>query len=177
MLTPCLSHCVQPVIDYGCKVSRKHGRFNCRDNAVIERFFLNLKMERVWQRTCANHAEATQNNVADHIVNSCAHERLHSTPGYRSPTQFERLAAEAMLNLPHVASVSRLASRHQVMQRVLDRCRTSCAGWRTAHPAAFRHKVWREPLPTPDAAMRNHCGSARYGARAAARPHCQAPRH
>lgn len=31
---------------------------NCWDNAVMERFFLNLKMERVWTRDYANHAEA-----------------------------------------------------------------------------------------------------------------------
>ncbi len=31
---------------------------NCWD-AVMERFFLNLKMKRVWQRDYANHAEAT----------------------------------------------------------------------------------------------------------------------
>ena len=30
-----------------CSMSR---RGNCWDNAVMERFFLNLKMERVWQR-------------------------------------------------------------------------------------------------------------------------------
>ena len=29
---------------------------NCRDNAVKERFFLNLKMERVWQHGHANRA-------------------------------------------------------------------------------------------------------------------------
>src|SRR5690606_29049058 len=38
-----------------CSMSRKG---NCWDNAVMERFFLNLKMERVWQRDYANHAEA-----------------------------------------------------------------------------------------------------------------------
>ena len=31
---------------------------NCWDNAVMARFFLNLKMERVWQRDYANHTEA-----------------------------------------------------------------------------------------------------------------------
>ncbi len=31
---------------------------NCWDNAVMERFFLNLKMERVWRRQYANHTEA-----------------------------------------------------------------------------------------------------------------------
>ena len=34
-----------------CSMSRKG---NCWDNAVAERFFLNLKMERVWQRDDAN---------------------------------------------------------------------------------------------------------------------------
>ena len=38
-----------------CSMSRKG---NCWDNAVMERFFLNLKMERVWQRDYANHDEA-----------------------------------------------------------------------------------------------------------------------
>ncbi|MHC3911923.1 hypothetical protein ACMZ4X_05192 [Achromobacter marplatensis] len=36
-------------------MSRKGNRW---DNAVMERFFLNLKIERVWQRDYANHAEA-----------------------------------------------------------------------------------------------------------------------
>ena len=38
-----------------CSMSRKG---NCWDNAVAERFFLNLKMERVWQRQYANQMEA-----------------------------------------------------------------------------------------------------------------------
>lgn len=33
-------------------------RDNCWDNAVMERYFLNLKMERVWQRSYANPTEA-----------------------------------------------------------------------------------------------------------------------
>ena len=37
------------------------------DNAVMERFFLNLKMGRVWQREYANHAEA-QADIADYIT-------------------------------------------------------------------------------------------------------------
>ncbi len=41
---------------------------NCWDNSVMERFFLNLTMERVWQRNYANHAEAIH-DVADYIVN------------------------------------------------------------------------------------------------------------
>jgi len=31
---------------------------NCWDNAVMKRFFLSLKTERVWHKDCANHAQA-----------------------------------------------------------------------------------------------------------------------
>jgi putative transposase len=66
---------------------------NCWDNAVMERFFLNLKMERVWQKEYANHAEAKL-DIADYIVGFYNSVRLHSTLGYRSPTVYERLAVE-----------------------------------------------------------------------------------
>ena len=33
---------------------------NCWDNSVMERFFLNLKMERVWQCDYANHTEVNR---------------------------------------------------------------------------------------------------------------------
>ena len=69
-----------------CSMSRKG---NCWDNAVMERFFLNLKMERVWQRDYANHGEA-QADIADYIVGFYNATRLHSTLGYRSPAQHEQ---------------------------------------------------------------------------------------
>ena len=62
---------------------------NCWDNAVMERFFLNLKMERVWQRDYANHAEAKL-DIADYIVNFYNSKRLHSSLGYRAPVEYER---------------------------------------------------------------------------------------
>ena len=62
---------------------------NCWDNAVLERFFLNLKMERVWQKDYANHAEAI-NNIADYVIGSHNSARLHSTLGNVSPNAFER---------------------------------------------------------------------------------------
>ena len=65
---------------------------NCWDNAVIERFFLNLKMERVWQKDYANHAEA-MTDVADYIVGFYNCERLHSKLGNLSPNAFERESA------------------------------------------------------------------------------------
>ena len=69
---------------------------NCWDNAVTERFFLNLKMERVWQRQYANYGEAVK-DVADYIVNFYNPVRLHSTLGYLSPNTFEHRAAQANL--------------------------------------------------------------------------------
>ena len=65
---------------------------NCWDNAVMERFFLNLKMERVWQKDYANHAEAIT-DVADYIVNFYNAVRLHSTLGNLSPIAFEHQSA------------------------------------------------------------------------------------
>jgi putative transposase len=61
---------------------------NCWDNAVMERFFLNLKMERVWQKDYANHSEAIT-DVADYIVNFYNAVRLHSKLGNLSPIAFE----------------------------------------------------------------------------------------
>ena len=65
---------------------------NCWDNAVMERFFLNLKMERVWQKDYANHSEA-MTDVADYIVGFYNCERLHSKLGNLSPNAFERESA------------------------------------------------------------------------------------
>jgi putative transposase len=69
-----------------CSMSRKG---NCWDNAVMERFFLNLKMERVWRNDYANHAEAMR-DVTDYIVAFYNAVRLHSTLGNLAPAAFER---------------------------------------------------------------------------------------
>ena len=69
-----------------CSMSRKG---NCWDNAVAERFFLNLKMERAWQREYANHAEA-KIDLASYIVGFYNNERLHSKLGNVPPAVFER---------------------------------------------------------------------------------------
>jgi len=68
-----------------CSMSRKG---NCWDNAVMERFFLNLKMERVWQRQYANHNEARR-DINQYIVGFYNAVRLHSTLGYLSPSAYE----------------------------------------------------------------------------------------
>ena len=50
----------------------------------MERFFLNLKMERVWHKDNANLAEAT-NDIADYIVGFYNSINLHSKLGNMSP--------------------------------------------------------------------------------------------
>lgn len=65
---------------------------NCWDNAVMERFFLSLKTERVWQRNYANHAEAMK-DIADYIVGFYNSVRLHSKLGNLPPNAFEQQSA------------------------------------------------------------------------------------
>lgn len=65
---------------------------NCWDNAVMERFFLSLKTERVWQRDYANYAEAMM-DIADYIVGFYNSVRLHSKLGNLLPNAFEQQSA------------------------------------------------------------------------------------
>jgi len=65
---------------------------NCWDNAVMERFLLSLKTERVWQRDYANHAEA-MTDIADYIVGFYNNVRLHSKLGNLPPNAFEQQSA------------------------------------------------------------------------------------
>ncbi len=71
------------------RVASMSRKGNCWDNAVMERFFLNLKMERVWQCRYANHNEAIADITHD-IVGFYNTHRLHSTLGYRSPADYEK---------------------------------------------------------------------------------------
>ena len=61
---------------------------NCWDNLVMQRFFLSLKMQQVWQKGYANHSEAIH-DVADYIVNFYNSVRLHSKLGNLSPKCFQ----------------------------------------------------------------------------------------
>ena len=69
-----------------CSMSRKG---NCWDNAVMERFFLNLKMERVWQRDYANPLEAVK-DTTDYIVSFYNGVRRHSALGNIAPLAYEK---------------------------------------------------------------------------------------
>ncbi|MHA7680566.1 IS3 family transposase [Cupriavidus sp. PET2-C1] len=68
-----------------CSMSRLG---DCWDNAVMERFFLNLKMERVWQKRYVDRAEARR-DITQYIVGFYNPVRLHSTLGYESPQKYE----------------------------------------------------------------------------------------
>ena len=63
-------------------------RGNCWDNAVMERFFRNLKQEQVWRYSYANHQEAQQ-SISSYILDVYNSTRLHSTLKYLSPNAFE----------------------------------------------------------------------------------------
>jgi putative transposase len=71
-----------------CSMSRKS---NCWDNAVANRFFLNLDMECIWQRNYASHAEAKL-DVANHIAGLYNCERLHA---YKPARHHAKLAVSA----------------------------------------------------------------------------------
>lgn len=73
---------------HGIRCSMSHKGL-CYDNAVMERFFLNLKMERVWQKNYANHQEAIS-DISQYITVFYNQVRLHSTLGYLSPNKFEQ---------------------------------------------------------------------------------------
>ena len=55
----------------------------------MERFFLSLKMERVWRRDYANHLEA-EKDITEYIVGFYNCVRLHSARGNLPPMIYER---------------------------------------------------------------------------------------
>lgn len=76
-----------------CSMSRKG---NCWDNAVAERFFLNLKMQRVWQRDYANRAKAKL-DVANYIAGFYTASACILYWGNLPPSVYERTMAEKEL--------------------------------------------------------------------------------
>lgn len=82
------SHTYQALLtEYGMRASMS-AKGDCWDNAVMERFFLSLKVERVRQRDYANHIEARK-DIVQYIVGFYNSVRLHSTLGYATPADYE----------------------------------------------------------------------------------------
>jgi putative transposase len=63
---------------------------NCYDNAVTESFFHTLKTEHTFFERYQSRQEARQ-SIFEYIEVFYNRQRLHSTIGYRSPSQFEEL--------------------------------------------------------------------------------------
>jgi len=64
---------------------------HCQDNAHMESFFHSLKAELTHQRSYASDAELNA-SVAGYIDRFYNEKRIHSSLGYHSPVEFERLA-------------------------------------------------------------------------------------
>ena len=62
------------------------------DNAVAESFFKTLKRELAEERSCGTRDEAKQ-DIFKYIELCCNRVRMHSTPGYMSPVEYERQCA------------------------------------------------------------------------------------
>ncbi len=92
--------------DQGCQYTsdlyvahlRQHGavqsmsrKGNCWDNAVVERIFRSLKQE--WIDEPYVTREHASHDVIDYVAHYYNHHRLHSTLCYRSPAEFEAIAA------------------------------------------------------------------------------------
>ena len=75
------------LIRYGmlCSMSRKG---NCWDNAPVESFFGSLKQELVFHEKYPTRYHARQ-SIFDYIERFYNRRRLHSTLGYKSPTDYE----------------------------------------------------------------------------------------
>jgi transposase InsO family protein len=65
---------------------------NCYDNAPMESFFKSFKTEEVYQNSYQSHEEVTR-GATDYIERFYNRSRLHSSLGYQSPIEFERLAS------------------------------------------------------------------------------------
>lgn len=71
-----------------CSMSRKG---ECYDNAVMESFFHSMKVEDIHQRDFKTRAEA-RTALFDYIEIFYNRQRLHSSIGYQSPIEFEKVA-------------------------------------------------------------------------------------
>jgi transposase InsO family protein len=77
---------------YGIKLSMS-GKGNCYDNAVAESFFHTLKTEHT--SFCRYRIrEEAKSSIFEYIETFYNRKRLHSTNGYLSPEEFERIWKE-----------------------------------------------------------------------------------
>ena len=70
-----------------CSMSRKG---NCWDNAVMESFYRTLKVELIYPKKYETRIEA-QRDIFEYIEIFYNRERLHSSIGYNSPEDYEKM--------------------------------------------------------------------------------------
>jgi len=70
-----------------CSMSRKG---NCWDNAVMESFYRTLKVELIYQETYETRRQARR-DIFEYIEIFYNRERLHSSLGYYSPEEYEKM--------------------------------------------------------------------------------------
>ncbi len=68
-------------------------RANCWDNACVESFFHTMKTESIYHETFETRVQA-EGIIFEWVEAFYNRQRLHSTLGYKSPVDFERLAFE-----------------------------------------------------------------------------------
>ena len=89
---------------------------NCWDNSVMQRFFLNLKMEQAWQKDYANHLAAI-NDVADYIVGFYNSISLHSKLGNSSSNAFKMVdAADGGVACLSIGATRRISFWHHPVE-------------------------------------------------------------
>jgi putative transposase len=94
------SHAYRKLLnDWRC-VGNMSRKGNCWDNAVAESFFGSLKQERVQWRHYQTRFEAQQ-DILNYMTMQYNNFRLHSSLGYKNPTQFE--SEFKIRELKHVA--------------------------------------------------------------------------
>ena len=67
---------------------------NCWDNAVMESFYRTLKVELIYQKKYETRIEA-QRDIFEYIEIFYNRERLHSSIGYHSPEEYEKMTMVA----------------------------------------------------------------------------------
>ena len=74
-----------------CSMSR---RGNCWDNAPVESFFASLKKELVHHERYTTREQAKA-SIFEYIEAFYNRQRIHSSLGYQSPSDFERVGTDA----------------------------------------------------------------------------------
>jgi len=67
---------------------------NCWDNAVMESFYRTLKVELIYLKRYETRIEA-QRDIFEYIEIFYNRERLHSSLGYNSPEEYEKMTMVA----------------------------------------------------------------------------------